>query len=617
MKRICFLMSILLIISVAEAQQPTLLWQFPTTDNGFVASPLLTDMYYAPQFPGASFVGEEIFVASILDVSGGINSTLFGLKKNGSVAVITGFSGQVIRSSAAGAQLLPDNAPQIVFGSSEGVYIVSNAGTPYFIPIPEGVSATPAIANLDNDQWPEIVIYSDNSTIYVYKWNGTSAYLINNFPVSINQESSMLSPAVGNINNESRNEIVVATSTGRVYAYNYMGTLLSGNWPATLSSTISVSPTIGKVDTFTDQSKNVVIADDSGKVYLLRYNGNGLMNWPKQMGGLPESSPIIVDLDMDQDLEVIICASDSMVYAWHGNGNAVSGWPVDLRQTIQAHSRGALKTQRAPTLFADPVVADIDSDMNIEIIVPVTNDAMFIALEANGTVKQNGWPFVLGSGTNENLVTSPAISDINNDGYLEMVIGTFADFSSTASVYCVKLGSDPGLSALKPWPMYRQNRQRTGASLIVSGGYAPICNFNSVYTFAPGDVLTLNYTQYVVDYDSSPSNWSCYLTGNSNLQVSHTSNTVFTVESTNWAGIETLTVRVVDGGGLSCTDNINVICGIKGDLNKDRNVTLADVGLLTTFVLGASCDNYQAWAGDLNDDSELNIRDLIAIIGLL
>ncbi len=61
-----------------------------------------------------------------------------------------------------------------------------------------------------------------------------------------------------------------------------------------------------------------------------------------------------------------------------------------------------------------------------------------------------------------------------------------------------------------------------------------------------------------------------------------------------------------------------VFFGLKGDLNADGLITIADLVLLEDIVLGLRTPSaYQSWAGDLNDDKLLDILDIFLLNQLI
>ena len=58
-------------------------------------------------------------------------------------------------------------------------------------------------------------------------------------------------------------------------------------------------------------------------------------------------------------------------------------------------------------------------------------------------------------------------------------------------------------------------------------------------------------------------------------------------------------------------------CGIKGDVNDDKEINIADVNALIDIILSGRGDQCARWRADVNDDLEVNIADVNALISLI
>ena len=55
-------------------------------------------------------------------------------------------------------------------------------------------------------------------------------------------------------------------------------------------------------------------------------------------------------------------------------------------------------------------------------------------------------------------------------------------------------------------------------------------------------------------------------------------------------------------------------CGIKGDVNNDGEINIADINALIDIILGGNADDCTLWRGDFNGDGEIGIADINALI---
>ncbi len=58
-------------------------------------------------------------------------------------------------------------------------------------------------------------------------------------------------------------------------------------------------------------------------------------------------------------------------------------------------------------------------------------------------------------------------------------------------------------------------------------------------------------------------------------------------------------------------------CGIKGDVNNDHEINLADVNALIDIILGANADDCTRWRADVAEDSEIGVADVNALIDMI
>ncbi len=149
------------------------------------------------------------------------------------------------------------------------------------------------------------------------------------------------------------------------------------------------------------------------------------------------SSPALGDLDGDGDLEVAVEGFDRRLHVWHHDGTYVDGWPIappDVR-------RGG---------WSSPTIADIDQDGLSEVIFATDDYAgsapPYLLYVFNGDASPvPGFPVQ----TSQNMQSSPAVGDIDGDGWLDIVVGTGTYESSGGNkVYAWDHNGEP----LPNWP---------------------------------------------------------------------------------------------------------------------------------------------------------------------
>lgn len=256
--------------------------------------------------------------------------------------------------------------------------------------------SSPVLGDLDGDGLDDIVVGGSDGLIHARKGDGSELWTFNATealnvacasrvpPCSPTDNYIRSSPAIGDLDNDGSLEVVVSVGdvpeehqVGGVIALDHSGNLLPG-WPR-LSQDI-----------------------------------NGAGDPPWWPDGYPDgfnSSPALGDLDNDGDLEIVVGGYDKHIYTWHHDGTAVGGWPIALNDTI----------------WSSPALADIDRDGYLEIIIgtdhflldPYSPGGSLHVYNGDGTALP-GFPQYI----DQVIYSSPAVGDLDNDGWLDIVVGT-------------------------------------------------------------------------------------------------------------------------------------------------------------------------------------------------
>jgi hypothetical protein len=176
--------------------------------------------------------------------------------------------------------------------------------------------------------------------------------------------------------------------------------------------------------------------------------------WPQVTIENMPAPPALGDIDGDDALEVVIgCGNGSgnckYLYAWHGDGSLMNGFPM----------RPVGFNFWTDELYHDPVysaaLADYDGDGQVEIMVALAGSWGITIVEPNGTTNPDQ-----SRETNADLMASPVVDDIDNDGKLETLIGG-ADSSGTRGE--ITIWDEAGtINDALPWPTLHHDMWRTG-----------------------------------------------------------------------------------------------------------------------------------------------------------
>jgi len=198
----------------------------------------------------------------------------------------------------------------------------------------EDISAPPFLADLDADGNLEIVVGTSGAQSYIQCCHHDGS-LVAGFPAPIgNYDTQIFSYSVGDINGDSRLEIIVLANyrlisgTYRVYVMRLDGTVLPG-WPFDVGQWPTGAPAVVDVDN--DGRQDVCFTTFDGSVYACSGNGQLVPGFPKKMSFASTSGVSVGDVDGDGLLELVAATMIGGVYVWDLPTPAYrenSDWPM-------------------------------------------------------------------------------------------------------------------------------------------------------------------------------------------------------------------------------------------------------------------------------------------------
>jgi hypothetical protein len=238
-------------------------------------------------------------------------------------------------------------------------------------------------------------------------------------------------PTLADIDGGEREVIGPTWDDMAVYVFDLNGDLKPG-WPAQLADPIWSAVAVGDL---LDNGQNALVMGSNGdKVYALRADGSEWMDGdsnPTTFGvfkvlGAPYNfgTPALAPLEDNGQLAIIFGSYDSWLYAWRADGTDVPGFPVLLDGPVSGSvAVGSLDGAGGP----------------LSIVVGTQGDHLYVVSDS-GEVR-TGFPvWVKMSGTSKS--PSPALADMNDDGFLDIVIA-----STNGAIYVWDRNGSP----LAPW----------------------------------------------------------------------------------------------------------------------------------------------------------------------
>ncbi len=344
----------------------------------------------------------------------------------------------------------------------------------------DGIRAEPTLGDIDGDGDLEIISMAFDRRIRAFHHNGA---VVAGWPIQRESGDIILrggqsSAAIGDIDNDGIDEIIIGTnsppwngdnfdgpfpdiynvpdySLATVWAINGDASFVPG-WPVITEQNIESSPALGDIDG--DGELEVVVGTglfngyvNGRQVYAWNADGSVVSGWPRPTSDNMASSPALADLDGNGVQDVIIgCGKDSTpycrtLYAWSGNGNNLPGFPMST-----------------PYVFPfPPVVADIDGDGNLEIVLTSLETHKVTVIQHNGSSGSVDTSRL----TNGIILNTPLVHDVDGDGALETIIRSGTTWRQ-APIYISEETTSSNADAVSlPWPMFQRDAAHTALFL--------------------------------------------------------------------------------------------------------------------------------------------------------
>ncbi len=382
-----------------------------------------------------------------------------------------------------------------------------------------------AMLNFGTDSAQKVVLLPGvNGKLYCWRPNGQgymnrdTIHVLGGDTVRIRAEMAKVrgniysSPAVGDVDRDGAPEVFVSAATSLTEGYVYG---------------------------FRFQPQPAFDTTETGHVYPVN-RAMPVPGFPARVDGPVFSSPLLADIDGDDTLEVVAAADDKKLHAWRSDGTPVTGFPVALgmetRSTPAAAGKGNAPPQQSDDLYvlsgdsrvfalkgdgtnlsgfpalqpwvdwviSSLALSDIDNDGRLEIIA--SNKKGLYVLNSDGTVK-TGWPFIFAQPS----ISSPAVGDIDGDLYNEIVVANgnklyaFNYNGTLMTGFPVEISQS---EAVQSSPIIVDLDDRLGGEILIGSPDGRLCAYDGKGMIVPGFPLTMgggtHSTALAWDLDSNP-----------------------------------------------------------------------------------------------------------------
>ncbi len=318
-------------------------------------------------------------------------------------------------------------------GADTTLRLLRNVDVPLdTLTVPTGTSeykSSPALADLDGDDRPELVVAAPNGTVTATRITDGATL----WRRSLGRTAIQASPVVTDVDNDGRVDVVAATMDGRVVllsgqtggvkrTFRQGAPLFCPSGTDCRPDGFYATPVIADVNG--DGRNDIIAPSYDHTVYAWSWGGTLL--WRSYLYDTLWSSPAAVDVDKNGTLEIVLGGD---IYAGNPLGLPAGGLLWVLNGRNGTRFSGYPRSLPGQTIWSSPAIADIDGDTRMDVVVGTGSNGPF----GDGSAARRVWAFTLATRKDlpgwpasvpGRVVNQPAVGDIDNDGRPEVVVGT-------------------------------------------------------------------------------------------------------------------------------------------------------------------------------------------------
>lgn len=280
----------------------------------------------------------------------------------------------------------------------------------------DGILGSPAIGDVDGDGVDDIVVGSRNHTVYAYHGNGTGnqdTRIWTHPDAGKAGDEIQSSPALVDLNNDGKQDVVVSADDVKVYAFSGADGLPLWIYTSSAGYLMRGSPSIAYLNG--DNVPDVVAG--TGEGLMIGINGsNGAELWTFATGSGIAGTPGVADVTGDGIADVFFGSYDTKVYCVNGATGA-KVWHYYIGPALY-------------NVSASPAIVDVNGDTVPDCIISAVNnqgDSIGAVYALNGI---NGNLIWSNGDIYGNPKLGPAPTYINDDDVMDFIVT-----ASLAEVY--------------------------------------------------------------------------------------------------------------------------------------------------------------------------------------